>query len=283
VSYKTITYSADDRVATITLNRPDKMNAMSLALCDEVEDAVRTADQDDDVRVLILTGAGGRAFSAGYDLGDEESDLRTIENFNERLNHDLRYTYSVFNCSKPVIAMINGYCLAGALELAQMCDVRYCSDDSRFGVVETRFAAGIATLAMPWVVGARCRELIYTGDMIGAEEAYRIGLVNRVFPKADLETEVTRIAKRMSRVAMPTLKWNKRAVNNTLAAAGFHAALQYGVEACSIMDASDSEFKKFDELRRTVGVTEAIKWRDSIFTPFESPSSWVSSRTAVKS
>jgi enoyl-CoA hydratase/carnithine racemase len=278
MAYKTITYTSDDRVAVLTLNRPEKMNALSLELCDEVEDAVHVADVDPDVRVLIVTGAGGRAFSAGYDLGDqtEEGGLDSIEAYSERLNHDLKFTYSVWNCSKPVIAMISGYCLAGALEFSQMCDIRYASDDSRFGVVETRFAAGIATLAMPWVIGTRCRELIYTGDMIDAQEALRLGLVSRVFPKADLETEVMRIAKRMSRVAMPTLQWNKRAIKNTYETMGFRAALAYGVEACAIMDSSPSEFKTFDELRRTKGVTEAIKWRDAIFAPFESPTSWKS-------
>lgn len=283
MGYSTISYETDDRVARITLNRPDKMNALSLELCDEVEDAVAEADKDPEVRVVVLTGAGGKAFSAGYDLGDDAGEPYTsIEDFSPRLNHDLKFTYSVYNCSKPVIAMINGYCLAGALELAQMCDVRYCSDDSRFGVVETRFANGIATLAMPWVIGERCRELIYTGDMIDADEAYRLGLVNRVFPKADLDDEVTRIAKRMSRVAMPTLVWNKRALNNTRAAAGFQSAMAYGVEACAIMDSSDSEFRHFAELRKTVGVTEAIKWRDSIFAPFESETSWISSRRPNK-
>jgi enoyl-CoA hydratase/carnithine racemase len=251
------------------------MNALSLELCDEVEDAVGIADADPEVRVVIVRGAGGRAFSAGYDLSDVESQS-TVSEYSSRLNHDLRFTYSVWNCSKPVIAMIDGYCLAGGLEFAQMCDLRYASSTSRFGVVETRFSDGVATLAMPWVVGARCRELIYTGDMIDAEEAYRIGLVNRVFQKADLETEVTRIAKRMSRVAMPTLKWNKRAINNTYEAMGFRAALQYGVEACAIMDSSPDEFAHFNELRRTKGVKAAIEWRDGIFAPFESSTSWKS-------
>ncbi|WP_139482311.1 enoyl-CoA hydratase/isomerase family protein [Bradyrhizobium ivorense] len=82
-----------------------------------------------------------------------------------------------------------------------MCDIRYCSDDSRFGITATRFAAGALTLAMPWVIRQRCRELLYTGDMFDAQEAYRLGLVSRVFPKGQLEEEVIRIAKRMSRVA----------------------------------------------------------------------------------
>lgn len=270
-AFRVVKYHADDRVATITLNRPEKMNAMSLELCAEVKRAVQMADDDPDVRVVIVTGAGGKAFSAGYDLGDSDQEgLKGIDYFNKRLNHDLQYTYSMWNCSKPTIAMIDGYCLAGALELVQMCDIRYCSDVSRFGVVETRFSAGIATLAMPWVVGARCREFIYTGDMFGAEDALRIGLVNRVFPKADLEKEVMKIAKRMSRIALAALQWNKRAINNTYDTMGFASALRYGVEACSIMDATETpEYQAENEIRLTKGVTEALKWRKSLFAPFE--------------
>ena len=274
MSYKTITYRVDDRVAVITLNRPERMNAMSLELCGEVKHAVRAADDDGDVRVVIVTGAGGKAFSAGYDISeadqDEKRGRRTVADWSERLNHDLDYTYVMWNCRKPVIAMINGYCLAGGLELVQMCDIRYCSDDSKFGVVETRFSSGVATLAMPWIVGARCREYIYTGDMFGAEEALRIGLVNRVFAKADLEKETIKIAKRMSRVALAALQWNKRAVNTTFEAMGFNAAMQYGVEACSLLDATETpEFKAFEEIRKAKGLTEAIKWRRALFAPYE--------------
>jgi enoyl-CoA hydratase/carnithine racemase len=123
---------------------------------------------------------------------------------------------------------------------------------------------------MPWIVGARCREYIYTGDMFGAEEALRIGLVNRVFPKADLEKETMKIAKRMSRVALAALQWNKRAVNTTFEAMGFNAAMQYGVAACSLLDATETpEFKAFEGIRKAKGLTEAIKWRRAIFAPYE--------------
>lgn len=283
MTYSTMLYEVDDRVARITLNRPNKMNALSLKLCAEFQDALTAADRDPEVRVVVVTGAGGRAFSAGFDLDDEDEARqvrRNIEDWKRRLDHDFRFFYSVFNCSKPVIAMINGYCLAGALEFAQMFDIRYCSDDSRFGVTETRFASGVLTLAMPWVIGQRCRELIYTGDVFDAQEAYRLGLVNRVFPKHLLEEEVTRIAKRMSRVAMSALVWNKRALNNTLLAGGFDSALRYGAEACLIVDNSESEFKHFREVQHSEGVKAAIKWRDSIFAPFESETSGLSSRTA---
>ena len=93
----------------------------------------------------------------------------------QRLQDGVEYTFSVWNCSKPVIAMIDGYCLAGGLEFVQMCDIRYASDTSHFGVVSTRFANGVATLAMPWIIGPHCRELIYSGDTIDASEALRLG------------------------------------------------------------------------------------------------------------
>jgi enoyl-CoA hydratase/carnithine racemase len=238
-------------------------------------DALAVADADDEVRVVITTGAGGKAFSAGYDLNnDPDSPTITgdtgVVDYRKRLNHDLQYTYAAWRCSKPVIAMINGYCLAGALELAQMCDMRYASDDSRFGVIETRFAAGVVTFAMPWVIGQRCRELIYTGDVIPADEAFRLGLVNRVFPKADLEAEVMKIAKRMSRVALAALQWNKRSLTQTYETMGFSAAMQYGLEACVMLDVTETpEGKKFKEIQKADGLTAAIRWRDAQFAPFE--------------
>lgn len=282
MAYSSILYHVDDRVARITLNRPNKMNAISLKLCAEFEDALGVADLDPEVRVVVVAGAGGRAFAAGFDLSDEDETgfaERSLDDLKERKDRDFKFNYCPFNCSKPVIAMINGYCLGGALEFATMFDIRYCSDDARFAVTETRFAIGILTLGMPWVIGQRCRELIYTGDTFDATEAYRLGLVSRVFPKDRLEEEVMRIAKRMSRVAMPTLKWNKRALNNTLLAAGFDSALRQGAEACLLMRISESEFRRFHEILRSEGVKAAIKWQESVFGPFESETSLTSPRS----
>ncbi|HYB70232.1 MAG TPA: enoyl-CoA hydratase-related protein [Candidatus Bathyarchaeia archaeon] len=271
MAYETLLYETDDRVATITLNRPERHNALSQKLCAELVEAVRRADEDAEVRVLVITGAGGKAFSAGYDIKESaEAPKRTLSEWRDRLNRDLRFTCSVWDCSKPVIAMIDGFCLAGALEFAQMCDLRIASEVSKFAVIETRFSNGIATYVMPWIIGARARRLIYTGDMIDAAEALRLGLVDLVYPKARLQQETTKLAKRMSRVALAALQWNKRALNNTLDTMGFRAALQYGVEACSLLDATHTpEYAHFDELRRTKGLAEALKWRDAQFAPFE--------------
>jgi enoyl-CoA hydratase/carnithine racemase len=271
VRYNTILYETDDRVAIITLNRPNRMNALSLELCGEVKAAFAEADRDPAIRVVIVTGAGGRAFSAGYDIKDGDEGMKEgLAAWSERLQQDLAFTYAPWNCSKPVIAMIDGYCLAGALEFAQMCDMRYCSPESKFGVVETRFSAGIATLAMPWILGARCRELIYTGDTIDGAEAHRLGLVNRVMAKAQLRAETMKIARRMGQVALACLQHNKRAINGSYRIMGFDGALAYGNELAAMMDATVTpEYHAFEEIRRRDGLTAAIRWREEQFKRFE--------------
>lgn len=271
MSYETITYETDERVAIITFNRPKQLNAFNQTLKNEVRDAVKKFDGDNDRRVLVVTGAGGKAFSAGYDLKESAGQARTdLDQWRARMGDDYSFTRSVWECSKPVIAMIEGHCLAGALEFAQMCDIRYCSEDSSFGVVETRFSAGVVTFVMPWIIGARAREMIYSGDTIGAEEAQKIGLVNRVFPKAKLRAETMKRAKKMSQVALSCLKWNKRAITHTYETMGFNAAMLYAVEACTIMDATlTPEYVEFSDRRRDQGLAAAIKWRDEQFGKYE--------------
>lgn len=272
MSYSLLSYTVDDRVAKITFNRPERMNAFNLALCGEIVEAIRQADADPEVRVLLLSGAGGRAFSAGYDIKETASGgpKRGQPGWRDRLAKDLRFCYAPWECSKPVIAVIDGFCLAGALEFAQMCDIRYCSDDSKFGVLETRFAAGIVTMVMPWILGPATRELVFTGDTIDAKEAERVGLVTRVYPKDKLHAETLKIAKRMSRVAIECLTWNKRAMNRTAEIQGFRSALDYGFEACVQLDNSEApEYKQFDRLRREENLGAAIKWRDGQFAPYE--------------
>lgn len=271
MSHETLRTEIDDRVATITLDRPDRMNAFSERLTEEFKTAVRQLDQDEDVRVIIVTGAGGKAFSAGYDLKESVDRLdQTLEQLNDKYAQNHAFTMSVWHCSKPVIAMIDGYCLAGALELALCCDIRYCSDDAEIGVLESRFGGGIGTLIIPWVLGNRCRELVYSGDIVDAQEALRVGLVDRVFPKVHLAAETMRIAKRMSRVAMTCQRWNKRAINQAFETMGLHAALGYGIDAASIARGIGSpERKEFDRIRSEDGLSKALKWRRSLFEPFE--------------
>ena len=271
MAYENLIYAVEDRVATLTLNRPERHNALSQALVDEIMAAVAQADADSEVRVLILTGAGGRAFSSGYDIKESaQKPKRTLAEWRARMQKDIRFTYSVWDCSKPVIAMIDGFCYAGALELAMCCDMRVCSEGSKFAAVEARFSNGIATMIMPWLIGQRSRALIYTGDTFGAAEAHRLGLVDTVHPKASLHAETVKLARRMSRVSLDCLRWNKRAINHAFETMGLRNAIQYGSEASAIMDATSSpEADQFDAIRRTEGLPAALAWRAAQFAPYE--------------
>lgn len=271
MTYEQLTYVVDDRVATLTLNRPESHNALSERLVDEIMAAVAQADADPAVRVVIVTGAGGRAFSSGYDIKESAAKPpRSTAQWRERMQKDIRFTYSVWDCSKPVIALVDGFCFAGALELAMCCDMRYCSDDSTFAAIEARFSNGIATMIMPWVLGQRARALIYTGDTIGAAEAHRLGLVDGVFPKAAVHAETLKIARRMSRVSLECLQWNKKAINHTFETMGLRNAIAYGAEACALMDSIGSpEASTFASIRREKGMAAALQWRREQFAPYE--------------
>jgi len=269
--FQDILYEVEDRVAVLTLNRPDRMNAFGATLRTEFQEAFRRADADPEVRVVVIKGAGGKAWSAGYDIKETATgQSKGVEEWREILGEEMRFCTAPWECSKPVIAMIEGYCLAGAMEVALCCDIRYCSDDSTFGVVETRFSNGILCMIAPWVMGQLSREMIYTGDRFGAAEAKEFGVVNRVFAKPDLEAETMKIAKRMSRVALDCLRWNKRAINQTYETMGFGAALAYGAEAASILDGTETpELKQFNEIRRDQGLKAANAWRKAQFAEFE--------------
>jgi enoyl-CoA hydratase len=270
LGYQHILYAVDDRVATITLNRPKQHNALSEALIDELVRAIAAADKDPDVRVLIVTGAGGAAFSAGYDMKESAAkEDHSLAACRARTHWDLRFVLSAWECSKPVLAMIDGHCLAGAFEFAMFCDSRYCSDRSSFACLEARFASAVTTI-MPWLIGQRSRTLIYTGDRFDAAEAYRLGLVDKVFPKETLHAEVTKIAKRMSRVSLEFLRLNKRSINLTFEAMGFRNSLQHGAELAAVMLAQGSpEGDRFNEIRKRDGLAAALRWRDEQFSPYE--------------
>lgn len=269
--YDTISLERDDRVGILTLDQPKTLNAISVQMADEFKAALKSLEDDPEIRVIVIRGAGGRAFSSGYDIAEEsDGDPYTAASWSERLNHDLEFTLSVWSCRKPTLAAIDGYCLAGGMEFAGMCDIRYCSDDARFGVVDTRFSTGVATLILPWIVGPACRELIYTGDMFDAVRAEKIGFVTRVYPKETLFDEVLKTAKRMSMVAAECLSWNKKALNQTMEIMGLMNALKAGVDAATLLNSMETpEFTQFDAIKRDQGMKAALKWRAEQFRQYE--------------
>jgi enoyl-CoA hydratase len=196
MSYETILYSVADRIATITVNRPDKLNALNAQVIDELGVAIDAARADDNVAAIILTGAG-RAFIAGADISElEHHDAITMKRVAQTgLNVFRRFETS----PKPTIAAINGFSLGGGNELAMCCHMRIASDNAKFGQPEAKLGlvpgyGGTQRLAR--LIGrGRALQLLMTGEMIDANEAYRVGLVNKIVPAAELMPTVTTMLK----------------------------------------------------------------------------------------
>ncbi len=199
VTYDNVLYETSDRVAWITVNNPDKLNALDRATVTEIAAASRQAQDDEAVHVIVLTGAGEKAFVAGADI-KEMAGLSPLEaqSFSRFLQHSLD---ALERSSKPVIAAVNGFALGGGCELALACHVRIAADTARFGQPEVALGlmpgAG-GTQRLQRVVGrGRALDLILSGEMIDAAEAHRIGLANQVVPAAELHSAVETYAGKL--------------------------------------------------------------------------------------
>jgi len=216
MDYNNIIYTKDKGIAQIIINRPDKRNALNRATRVEMADALEDTRADPEVKVLVLSGAGEKSFIAGSDL----TELSTftpleLEGFLGTLAQGL---YTRFEqLEKPTIAMIEGLCLGAGLELALACDMRFASNSSKFGQPEIMLGiipAGGGTQRLARLVGSgTAKELIFTGSMIGAEEAFRIRLVNKLCPPDELESVTMEIAGRISKQSPVAVKWAKRCIN----------------------------------------------------------------------
>ncbi len=256
-------------VLQLRINRPQVRNAISLELMRKLSDALSEADSDPDVRVIVLSGVGEH-FGAGYDLKVDWRNLHGEKNpvgVRRMLAECLEFEMTPWKCSKPVIAMIRGYCLAGSCELAMMCCISYASETARFGEPEIRFSAVPPAIVMPWVTGLRhARELLYSGDIIDAAEALRIGLVNRVFADEELEAETLRYARRVAAVDPEAVQLMKACMNFTAENAGFEQCLKYGVENGAVVEATETiSYKKFIQVAQRDGLRAATRWREEQF------------------
>jgi len=244
----------------LTLNRPDKLNALSAELRDELTAAIADAAADDRVRVIAIAGAG-RAFCSGYDLAEEQP--ATALGWREVLGRDVAATLAILHCPKPVIAQVHGYAVAGGLELAMACDLIVAAEDARLGEPEIRFGSAPVTLLMPFVIGQKkTRELLLTGDLIDAREAERIGLVNRVVPADRLAAEVDALADRLARVEPDVMAPTKQMLNRAMDAAGFAQAVEMGLDVQSFINLSETS-RAFDAIVRRDGLKAALAWRDA--------------------
>jgi enoyl-CoA hydratase len=214
MSYETILLERKDRVATVTLNRPGVLNAQNTPMRRELMDAFAALRQDEDVRAIIVTGAGERAFSAGADIREFlEPPVPTA--FREQRKR-VDYRAEMDRCSQPIIAAIRGFALGGGLELALACDIRIAAEDAQLGLTEINLAiipGGGGTQRLPRLVGrGKALEMILTGARVPAAEALRIGLVERVVPVAELMPAARALAGAIAEKAPIALRYAKEAV-----------------------------------------------------------------------
>ncbi len=255
-------------VRRLTMNRPKALNALNHALTDAMSEALHDAESDGSVRVIVLRGAG-RAFCAGYDL-TEDADEGELDaaSWHQGLMDSMARMLEFTDCAKPTIAQVHSYCLAGGTDLMLACDLAVAADDSFFGYVDVRFGSGVVSMFLPWVVGARkAKEMLFTGeDRIPADEALRVGLVNRVAPADQLDEATLALANEIAKNEPFVVQTTKRAVNRAWDVAGFRQAMTANVELDVMIETANLPAR--DEFRRITneeGLRKAIEWRDAKF------------------
>jgi enoyl-CoA hydratase len=253
-------------VRRLTLNRPEKRNALSNALRTALLEALEGADRDETVRVTIIRGAGP-CFSSGYDLGQ---DLRKGQPFftaggdGQWARHALEGTFRIWDLAKPVIGQVHGYCLAGGSELASACDLVYVADDAQMGYPPVRLMSPPDNQFHPWFLHMRhAMEMMLTGDAFGADDLVRMGFANRKFPRDEIDVEVVKVAERVAKIPSDLQQINKRSVHRAMEIMGMRAALRSGTEMQALAFHQPSSLAYRAEFAK--GVTHALSQRDAGF------------------
>lgn len=217
MNYENILFEIKNHTALITINRPDKLNALNGQTIDELDEIFQSIKNNSEIFVVVITGSGEKAFVAGADIAElNKLDVMSAKEFSEKGNKVFR---AIETLDKPVIAAVNGFALGGGCELALACHIRFASENAKFGQPEVNLGiipgyGGTQRLAR-LINSARGLEIILTGDMISAEEALRIGLVNKVFSQADLVTKTLELAEKISSKGQQAIRFALKAVKAT--------------------------------------------------------------------
>jgi enoyl-CoA hydratase len=253
-------------VRRLTLNRPEKRNALDNALRGAIFETLRAADVDADVRVTVIRGAGP-CFSAGYDLSADLAADRPYETAGgdgSWPRHVVEGWFAIWDLAKPVIAQVHGWCLAGGSELAASCDLVYAADDALIGYPPVRLMSPPDMQFHPWLAGMRhAMELMLTGDAVSGAEAARIGLVNRAFPQAALESHVLEISSRVAKIPTELQQINKRSVHRAMEIMGVRAAIRAGTDLQALAFHQPASLAYRAEIKKNL--SRALEERD---TPF---------------
>ncbi len=278
-AFENIIYDVSDGIARITLNRPDKLNALSLELQAELAEALWEADNDRSVHCAVINGAG-RAFSAGYDLTGSGGHVpvsrvqdasnayrggRSIDDDAWQLERAQRYRMAIFDMHKPVIAQVHGYCLAGGTDVALLCDMIIAAEDATFGFPPARDLGALPNNMWLYNVGPQwAKRLTLTGDTVTGAEAQAIGLILKAVPADLLQQEVDALARRMAHIDPDLLSANKRIINMGLELMGARTLQRMAAEN-DVRGHNTRAAAEFRESVKTNGLRETLRARDAKF------------------
>ncbi len=280
--YQNILVEVDGGVATVTLNRPEKLNALSEPLRDDLAAALRELNPGDAVRVIRIKAAG-RAFCAGYDITPDDNDFQFVPTRRtgdqawelgesmaamnrEHLRDSIERWLWIWSYRKPIIAQVHGWCLAGGNDLVGSCDIIFASDTARFGHPAGRALGQPPTLGMwPAKIGMlKTKELLFSGDTIDGVEAERIGMINRVYPEEALDAETLAYCHRIAQVPLDGLTVHKHSTNRWAELMGLRMSAIEGAEFNAIF-AEAPTIAEFGKISRSKGLKAALEWRDDPF------------------
>jgi enoyl-CoA hydratase/carnithine racemase len=263
-----VRYERREALAVLTLNRPEKLNAINKEMIGQLGSALDAAEADPSVRAIVLAGTG-RAFSAGFDLdmevaaAGEKPDSQSVR---RALHHDFQIIMRFWDCPKPTLAAAQGYCLGSAMELALACDLTIASEECFFGAPEVRFGSGIVALLLPWLAGPkRAKYLLLSGDdRVTAADALAMGLINRVVPAGRAHEETLEVARRIAANDAHAVKLTKQAINRSLDIAGLRQALLQALELNVLIETAETaESREFNTILKRDGAKAAIAWRSA--------------------
>jgi enoyl-CoA hydratase len=260
---ETVLYERRGPIALLTLNRPDKLNAVNGQMVTELGQALDDAEADEQVRAVVLCGAG-RAFSAGFDLDMGEGS--GLEFLRSELRKDFDIIMRFWDFPKPTVAAVHTFCLGSGMEMAVACDITVAAEGCRFGAPEVKFGSGIVAMILPWVIGLKqAKELLLTGDdRVSAERALSIGLVNRVVPQDAYLDEALAVARSIAANDLIAVRLTKEAVNRGAEIMGMRQGLLQGLELGVIAEDSETpESREFNAILEKDGAKAALAWQEA--------------------
>ena len=269
MEFDTIKIDRMDTVYLLTLDRPERLNAMSQKMLSEIAVACDMFEKDPSCRVVVVTGSG-KAFTSGFDLQDQaQKTPKGIDEWRPILQRDFDNVMRFWNLKKPTIAAVNGPALAGGCELAMACDITIAGTSATLGEPEVKFGAGIVVMLLPWIVGPKkAKEIAFLGkDQLGAEEACDLGIVNQVVPDEEVLATALKMARAIAVVDPMVIRRTKQQINESMEIAGMARALKHSLEIDLELEGEGSVDKQvfLDELRKG-GLRGALTWRDKRFS-----------------